>query len=299
MIAGLLGRKLGMIQVVDKEGRLRGATVIEAGPCLISQIRTEKRDGYSAVQVGFGTAKHANKPMRGHLQRLGDLRHLREFASDDTSAYKVGDRIGVEIFQEGDRVDVTGVSKGRGFAGVVKRYGFAGGPKTHGQSDRHRARGSIGAGGPGRVFKGMRMAGHMGAKQVTVRNLEVLQSNAARGMLLVAGAVPGAREGLLKIRYSLQTIKEARTRKPQEAEEETPATEEEEASIADGETVEKAEADAAPIEAQADAEAESPEASVETEEAEASKETEQAGEADEASAEETADAESSDEEQTS
>ncbi len=296
MIAGLLGRKLGMIQVVDKEGRLRGATVIEAGPCLISQIRTEKRDGYSAVQVGFGTAKHANKPMRGHLQRLGDLRHLREFASDDASAYKVGDRIGVEIFQEGDRVDVTGVSKGRGFAGVVKRYGFAGGPKTHGQSDRHRARGSIGAGGPGRVFKGMRMAGHMGAKQVTVRNLEVLQSNAARGMLLVAGAVPGAKDGLLKIRYSLQLIEEARTRKPQQVEEEAPATEEEEASIADGETVEKAEADAAPIEAQADAEAESPEASVETEEAEASKETEQA---DEASAEETADAESSDEEQTS
>ena len=297
MIAGLLGHKLGMIQVVDNEGRLRGATVIEAGPCLISQIRTEEKDGYSAVQLGFGTAKHANKPMRGHLQRLGDLRHLREFASDDTSAHKVGERIGVEIFQEGDRVDVTGVSKGRGFAGVVKRYGFAGGPKTHGQSDRHRAGGSIGAGNtPGRVFKGMRMAGHMGAEQVTVRNLEVLQSNAARGMLLVAGAVPGARDGLLKIRYSLQTIEAARTRKPQEVEEEAPAVDEEETSTADGETVEKAEADTIPAEAQADAEAESPEASVETKEAEA---PEQPEEADEASAEETADAESSDEEQTS
>lgn len=312
MIAGLLGRKLGMIQVVDKEGRLRGATVIEAGPCLISQIKTEEKDGYSAVQLGFGTAKHANKPTRGHLQRLGDLRHLREFATDDTSAYKVGDRIGVEIFQEGDRVDVTGVSKGRGFAGVVKRYGFAGGPKTHGQSDRHRARGSIGAGNtPGRVFKGMRMAGHMGAEQVTVRNLEVLQSNAARGMLLVAGAVPGARDGLLKIRYSLQLIEEARTRKPQEVEEEAPATEDEEAASAEGETVEKAEAEATPIKAQADAEAESPaEAPVETEaEAKAEapeqieeadeKPSEQAEEADEASVEKTADAESSDEETTS
>ena len=292
MIAGLLGRKLGMIQMIDNEGRLRGATVIEAGPCLISQIRTEEKDGYSAIQIGFGKAKHANKPMRGHLQRLGDLRHLREFASNDTSVHKVGDRIGVEIFQEGDRVDVTGVSKGRGFAGVVKRYGFAGGPKTHGQSDRHRARGSIGAGGPGRVFKGMRMAGHMGAKQITVRNLEVLQSNAARGMLLVAGAVPGARDGLLKIRYSLQTIEAARTRKPQEVEEETPAVDEEETATAAGEAVEKAEAEAAPIEAQADAEAESPEASVETKEAEAPEQPEEADE-------ETAAAESSDEEQTS
>ena len=313
MIAGLLGRKLGMIQVVDKEGRLRGVTVIEAGPCLISQIKTEDKDGYSAVQLGFGTAKHANKAMRGHLQRLGDLRHLREFATDDTSAYKVGDRVGVEMFQEGDRVDVTGVSKGRGFAGVVKRYGFAGGPKTHGQSDRHRARGSIGAGGPGRVFKGMRMAGHMGAKQVTVRNLEVLQSNAARGMLLVAGAVPGARDGLLKIRYSLQLIEEARTRKPQQVEAEAPATEEEETASAEGETVEKAEAEATPITAQAEAEAESPaEAPVETEtEAEANAEApeqieeadeqppEQAEKADEASVGETADAESSDDETTS
>jgi len=217
VIEGLLGRKLGTIQVFDKQGRLRGATVIEAGPCMVTQVRTPEQDGYQAVQLGYGAAKRLNKPRRGHLKRLGDMRHLREFRADDPSKHKVGDRIGAEIFQEGDRVDVTGVSKGRGFAGSVKRHHFSGGPKTHGQSDRHRAPGAIGAGNtPGRVFKGMRMAGHMGAEQVTVRNLEVLESNAARGLLIVAGAVPGARDGLLKIRYSKHTLETARARKPSE-----------------------------------------------------------------------------------
>ena len=214
MIEGLLGRKLGVIQVFDKEGRLRGATVIEAGPCLVTQIKTEERDGYRAVQLGFGTAKHTNKPMRGHLKRLGDLRYLREFRADDPSQHHVGERIGAEIFQEGDQVDITGISKGRGFAGGVKRYGFRGGPRTHGQSDRHRAPGAIGAGNtPGRVFKGLHMAGHMGAERVTIRNLEVIQSDPARGILLVAGAVPGARHGLLKIRYAKRTLETARSRK--------------------------------------------------------------------------------------
>ena len=234
MIEGLLGRKLGMVQIFDKEGRLRGVTVIEAGPCLVTHVKTEETDGYRAVQLGYGAKKRTNKPMRGHLKRLGDLRHLREFRSDDPSQHKAGDRIGVEIFHEGDRVDVTGISKGRGFAGVVKRHGFRGGPRTHGQSDRHRAPGSIGAGNtPGRVFKGMRMAGHMGAEQVTVRNLEVLQSNPARGMLLVAGAVPGARNGLLKIRYSLKTLPIARTRKPEAPERPAPADGEEAAPSAE------------------------------------------------------------------
>ena len=226
MIEGLLGRKLGTIQVFDKQGRLRGATVIEAGPCLVTQIRTPDNDGYQAVQLGYGAAKRLNKPMRGHLKRLGDLRHLREFRVDDPAQHSVGDRVGAELFQEGDRVDVTGVSKGRGFAGTVKRHKFAGGPKTHGQSDRTRAPGSIGAGNtPGRVFKGMRMGGHMGAAQVTVRNLEVLESNAARGLLIVAGAVPGARQGLLKIRYSRRTLVVARTRKPSETKTEQPEAE--------------------------------------------------------------------------
>ena len=159
MIDGVLGRKLGMVQVFDPEGRMRGATVIEAGPCLITQIKTNDRDGYDAVQLGFGSAKRRNKPMRGHLKQQGDLRYLREFKVDNPSEHAVGERIGVEIFEPGDRVNITGTSKGKGFAGVVKRYHFAGGPKTHGQSDRHRARGSIGAGNtPGRVFKGKKMA---------------------------------------------------------------------------------------------------------------------------------------------
>lgn len=234
MIEGLLGRKLGMVQYFDQEGRMRGATVIEAGPCLVSQIRTADRDGYEAVQLGFGTKKRSNKPTRGHLQRLGDLRYLREFKADDVSDHKIGDRIGVEIFQPGDEVDVTGVSKGRGFAGTVKRHGFAGGPKTHGQSDRHRAPGSIGAGNtPGRVFKGMRMSGHMGMERVTVRNLEVLEINSARGFLIVAGAVPGAKDGLLRIRYARATRELARDRKPAVVEEETPAAEEQEAPEAE------------------------------------------------------------------
>ena len=266
MIDGLLGRKLGMIQFFDKEGSLRGATVIEAGPCLITQIRNEERDGYRAVQLGFGAKKRMNKPMRGHLKRQGDLRYLREFKIEDTSKHAVGERVGTEIFEEGDRVNVTGISKGRGFAGVVKRHHFAGGPKTHGQSDRHRAGGSIGSGNtPGRVFKGMRMAGHMGAEQVTVQGLEVLQSDPVRGILLVAGSVPGARNGLLKIRYSAQTLEAARKRTPKAPEEseeeaasrdadaattdETPAAEVEETSTDAVDDEATAESDDAPADA--------------------------------------------------
>ena len=255
MIDGLLGRKLGMIQFFDKEGSLRGATVIEAGPCLITQIRNEERDGYRAVQLGFGAKKRMNKPMRGHLKRQGDLRYLREFKIEDTSKHAVGERVGTEIFEEGDRVNVTGISKGRGFAGVVKRHHFAGGPKTHGQSDRHRAGGSIGSGNtPGRVFKGMRMAGHMGAEQVTVQGLEVLQSDPVRGILLVAGSVPGARNGLLKIRYSAQTLEAARKRTPKAPEESaeekaTPAAEVEETSTDAVDDEATAESDDAPADA--------------------------------------------------
>lgn len=277
MIEGLLGRKLGMIQIFDEAGRVRGATIIEAGPCLVTQIRTATRDGYEAVQLGFGTAKHTNKPSRGHLKRLGDLRYLREFKVLNDDEHKLGDRIGPEIFQPGDRIDVTGVSKGRGFAGSVKRHHFAGGPKTHGQSDRHRAPGAIGAGNtPGRVYKGMRMAGHMGAEQVTVRGLEVLESHPARGLLIVAGAVPGARNGLLKIRFSRRTRAEARTRKPVAAEEAPP--EDEEAPTAEVEetaeaAIEETPADVAEVSeekaAEADTETPAPEAAAEEAPAEA------------------------------
>lgn len=202
-IRGLLGRKIGMAQVFDRKGVVHPVTVVEAGPCTVIQVKSPEKDGYSAVQLGFGVAKRVNQPLKGHLKGLGDFRHLREFAVDDASQWKVGQKVGAELFGPGDFVDVTGISKGKGFAGGVKRYGFRGGPKTHGQSDRQRAPGSIGPGSsPGRVFKGLRMAGHMGNARVTVRNLLVLESDPARAVLLIEGAVPGAKNGLLRIRRS-------------------------------------------------------------------------------------------------
>ncbi|GBD23893.1 50S ribosomal protein L3 [bacterium HR29] len=208
-IEGLLGRKLGMLSIFDGEGRMRGVTAIEVGPCYVTQIKTPDTDGYTAIQVGFGEAKRLNRPEAGHLRAAGGLklRHLAEFRGDP-SAFKLGDRIGVEIFQVGERVDVTGISKGRGFQGGVKRHGFSGGPKTHGQSDRHRAPGSIGSGTtPGRVLKGTRMAGHMGAVRSTVRNLEVVARNDERGVIFVAGSVPGPKGGLVRIRHARKVSK--------------------------------------------------------------------------------------------
>ena len=200
-VEGLLGKKLGMVQVFEKDGTVVGCTVVEAGPCLVTQVKTKDRDGYEAVQLGYGTKKRLNEPEKGHLKGLGNFRYLREFKADSLEGLAVGTRVGADMFQAGDKVDITGISKGRGFAGVVKRHGFAGGPKTHGQSDRHRAPGSIGSGTtPGRVLKGLRMAGHMGDERTTVRNLEVVEANPARGILLIKGAVPGAKDGLLRIR---------------------------------------------------------------------------------------------------
>jgi large subunit ribosomal protein L3 len=190
-----------MTQVFTRSGEARGVTVVEAGPCVVVQIKTTARDGYDAIQIGFGARKRINDPLRGHLKRLGQFQYLREVRVDDPNAYEVGQKFGAELFEEGDIIDVTGTSKGRGFAGGVKRHHFRGGPKTHGQSDRHRAPGSIGSGTtPGRVRKGLRMAGHMGDEQVTVKNLKVFESNAARGVLLIEGAVPGGVNGLLRIR---------------------------------------------------------------------------------------------------
>lgn len=199
----ILGRKLGMTQVFAANGEAHGVTVVEAGPCVVVQIKTKERDGYDAVQLGFGARKRVNDPQRGHMKRLGEFRYLREVRVDDANAYEVGQKLGAELFAEGDVVDVVGTSKGRGFAGGVKRYHFRGGPKTHGQSDRHRAPGSIGSGTtPGRVRKGLHMAGHMGDARVTVKNLKVFESNPARGVLLIEGAVPGATGGLLQIARS-------------------------------------------------------------------------------------------------
>ncbi|HID61414.1 MAG TPA: 50S ribosomal protein L3 [Anaerolineae bacterium] len=202
---GILGKKVGMTQVFDERGEVIPVTIIEAGPCFVTQVKTPERDGYAAVQLGFEEVKpkRLTRPQLAHLHKnqLPPLRHLREIRVSDVSQYEEGQKIRVSIFDVGDRVDVTGTSKGRGFAGVVKRHGFGGGPRTHGQSDRHRAPGSIGAGTtPGRVYKGMRMAGRMGNARVTVQNLQVVLVDPERNLLAVKGAVPGARNGLLIIR---------------------------------------------------------------------------------------------------
>ncbi|MFC1928400.1 50S ribosomal protein L3 [Chloroflexota bacterium] len=203
MLQRIIGRKLGMTQIFRDNGTAEAVTAIETGPCTIVQVKTVAKEGYDAVQLGFGEAKRLKSPQRGHLKGLGQFRYLREFSVDDAETVKVGDKVDVSLFQEGDLVDVTGVSKSKGFAGVVKRYHFAGGPKTHGQSDRHRHGGSIGATtSPGRVFKGTRMPGRMGNERVTVRHLEVLEADSDRNLLLVKGAVPGNRNGLLLVRKS-------------------------------------------------------------------------------------------------
>ena len=203
MIQGIIGRKLGMSQVFSDDGKAEAVTVIEAGPCTVVQVRTAAKEGYSAAQLGFGETKRLSSPQRGHLKGLGQFRYLRELRVEDSEAVEVGQKIDVSLFKAGDLVDVTGVSRGMGFAGVVKRHGFAGGPKTHGQSDRHRHPGSIGATtSPGRVLKGKRMAGHMGNNQVTTLHLTVLEADSARNLLLVKGAVPGAKNGLIIIKKS-------------------------------------------------------------------------------------------------
>lgn len=205
MLPGIIGKKLGMTQVFRDNGTVEAVTAVEAGPCAVLQTKTVDKEGYNAVQLGFGEMKQPNSPQKGHLRGLGRFRYLREFRVEEMGETSVGDRIDAGQFDVGDRVDITGVSKGKGFAGVVKRHHFAGGPKTHGQSDRHRAAGSIGATtSPGRVFKGMRMAGHMGNQRVTVRNLEILGVDADRNRLLLKGAVPGSKNGLLMIKKTIK-----------------------------------------------------------------------------------------------
>jgi len=201
MVPGILGRKRGMTTIFTPEGTAVAVTVVEAGPCFVTQLRTAENDGYSAVQVGFEESKRLSKAERGHLKGLPPLETLREFRLAEGQAAAVGDKVDVGIFQVGELVDVIGTSKGKGFAGVVKRHHFAGGPKTHGQSDRHRAPGSVGATTtPGRVFKGMRMAGHMGNKRITTKNLRVARAEPDRNLLLIEGSVPGPDSGLVIIR---------------------------------------------------------------------------------------------------
>jgi len=200
---GIIGKKIGMTQVFNEDGTVESVTAIEAGPCVITQIKTTDKEGYNAVQLAYGAAKKLNQPERKHLGDLGLFKNLREFRVDDVAGTEVGQVINVDIFQTNDIIDITGLSKGRGFAGVMKRHGFSGGPKTHGQSDRGRSPGSVGAGStPGHVFKGMRMAGHMGNARVTVKNLKVIKIDSDRNVLMVKGSVPGAANGLLLIKRS-------------------------------------------------------------------------------------------------
>ena len=202
-VEGLLGRKIGMTQIFEDDGTSVPVTVIDTTSCTIVQVKTKEKDGYEALQLGFGERKRVTKALQGHMKDYGKFQVLREFGTDDIAAAEAGVKVGCDIFEVGDLVDVSGASKGKGFAGVVKRHGFRGGPKTHGQSDRHRAAGSIGAGtSPGRVIKGMRMAGHMGTGEATVRNLKVVRVDADKGVLFVRGAVPGNEGIVVRVRRS-------------------------------------------------------------------------------------------------
>jgi large subunit ribosomal protein L3 len=205
MTEGIIGKKLGMTQVFHEDGKSVALTAIEAGPCTVTQVKTVDKEGYNAAQLGFDAIKQpkTSRKGRGKKKETTRFKYQREFRADDIGELEAGQTLDVSLFKAGDRVNVTGVSKGKGFAGTVKRHHFAGGPKTHGQSDRHRAPGSIGSTTtPGRVFKGMRMAGHMGNQRVTARNLEVYQADPARNLLLLKGAVPGTRNSLLLIKKS-------------------------------------------------------------------------------------------------
>lgn len=208
MVNGLLGRKLGQTRLFTEEGRWIDVTLLEAGPCTVVQRKTQEHDGYSAVQVGFGNAKDSRckKPLRGHFAKAGVAaqRVLREFRVEDSDELKPGDEIRSDIFKAGDRVDVSGTTKGKGFQGVVRRHSFAGGPGTHG-SMFHRAPGSIGqSADPSRVIKGKRLPGHMGDERQTIQNLEVIQVDADKNLLVVRGSVPGAKGGLVVVKHTVK-----------------------------------------------------------------------------------------------
>lgn len=206
MIQALLGRKLGMTRIFDENGVVTASTLVEAGPCFITQLRTTETDGYVAVQLGFGQKPKPSRPHRGHLKKAGlpdrqGLESLREVPADSLEDLELGARIDASMFEQGEIVDVIGTSKGKGFAGVMKRHNFHGGPKTHGQSDRWRHSGSVGSGTtPGRTFKNMRMAGHLGDARITVKNLRILAVDPERNLVALRGAIPGPKGGIVVIR---------------------------------------------------------------------------------------------------
>jgi large subunit ribosomal protein L3 len=203
---GILGEKLGMTQVFTDDGRALPVTVIKAGPCRVVQVKTADRDGYAAVQLSYGAARRASKPKAGHFAKAGTDpgRYLVELRTDEQ--FEAGQELKADVFQPGDRTDVVGVSKGKGFAGPMKRHGFAGMPASHGTERKHRGPGAIGAcATPSRVFRGTKMAGQMGNQRVTVLNLEVVEADAERGLLLLRGAVPGPIGGLVMVRSSVKS----------------------------------------------------------------------------------------------
>ena len=207
-IKGILGTKLGMTQIFD-DTRAIPVTVIQAGPCFVAQVKTEEKDGYAAVQLSYGATRPngLTKPEQGHFDKHGGQsgRHVVEIRTDDAASYEPGQELRVDVFEPGERADVVGVSKGKGFAGVMKRHGFSGLSSSHGTERKHRSPGAIGAcATPSRVFKGMRMAGQMGNERVTVLNLEVVRADAERNLLLLKGAIPGPDGGLVMVRSAVK-----------------------------------------------------------------------------------------------
>jgi large subunit ribosomal protein L3 len=203
-MSGLIGKKLGMTRIFDEKGNDVQVSVIQTGPCYVTEIRTKDRHGYEALQLGFEEKrdKSVKKPERGHFAKSGvkPMRFVREFRTYDVNQFKLGDAIKADVFQVGDKVKVIGISKGKGFQGVVKRHHFGGGPVTHGQSDRMRAPGSLGGSSyPSRVLKGLRMAGRMGGDRVTVRNMKVVRVDAENNIVMVRGGIPGAKNGMVVI----------------------------------------------------------------------------------------------------
>ena len=209
MKKALIGRKVGMTQIFDEEGKVIPVTVIEVGPCTVTQIKTVEQDGYTAVQLGFGEVKERklNKPELGHLSKnkLAPKKYLREFRLDSVEGMKVGDELKADVFAVGDKVDVQGTSKGKGFQGVIKRHGQSRGPMGHG-SMYHRRPGSMGpTSTPGRVFKGKKLPGHMGAQTISIQNLEVVRVDLDKNVILVKGSVPGAKGAILKLKSSVKS----------------------------------------------------------------------------------------------
>ena len=207
---GILGTKLGMTQIFTEQGAVVPVTVVQVGPVVVTQVKNVENDGYNAIQVGFGEVKEKslNKPKMGHLAKADVLKkHLREFRVDSVEGYTIGQEIKADIFSAGEKIDVTGISKGKGFQGPIKRHGQSRGPETHG-SRYHRRPGSMGAASfPGRVFKGKKLAGHMGSEKVTIQNLDVVRVDAENNLILVKGAIPGAKGSLITIKQAVKASK--------------------------------------------------------------------------------------------